>query len=281
METTEWGTILNAFDTGALIPYIGPGVLSLTSDNTDPQSPEELAGRITAHSPVPAKLRKNLTGAAQFIENFKHRHTLKRAMHAALESTATPHSLHHFIAAQTALRLVVHAWYDSLMTQALARRTDWMLLQGVSRAEHRNTWYRSFDAHGTLLPEAAASTAQENALLLYAPLGGQWPEANYLVSDSDFVEVLTEIDIQTPIPSAVQSLRKGRSFLFLGCRFNTQLERIFAHQIMKRSSDRHWAVLAEEPTRNEARFLAQHNIIRIAEPLAKFAARLIHREPTR
>jgi hypothetical protein len=85
------------------------------------------------------------------------------------------------------------------------------------------------------------------------------------------VEVLTEIDIQTPIPEAVQNLRKGRNFLFLGCRFSTQLERIFAQQIIKRSSDRHWAVLPEEPTRNEARFLAGYNIQRIPMPLAAFS----------
>jgi len=69
----------------------------------------------------------------------------------------------------------------------------------------------------------------------------------------------------------VQNIRKGRHFLLLGCRFATQLERIFAQQIIKRSSDRHWAVLPETPTRNEARFLTQHNIQRIPMPLAEFA----------
>jgi hypothetical protein len=72
----------------------------------------------------------------------------------------------------------------------------------------------------------------------------------------------------------VQDIRKGRSFLFLGCRFATQLERIFAQQIAKRSSARHWAVLPEEPTRNEAKFLAQYGVQRIAMPLADFVALL-------
>jgi hypothetical protein len=95
--------------------------------------------------------------------------------------------------------------------------------------------------------------------------------ANYLVSDSDYVEVLTEIDIQTPIPAALQAHRAGRSFLFLGCRFDNQLTRCFARQIMKRSSDHHWAVLPEEPTRMEARFLQEQNITGIAMPLAQFS----------
>jgi hypothetical protein len=86
--------------------------------------------------------------------------------------------------------------------------------------------------------------------------------------------VLTEIDIQTPIPEAVQRLRTGRNFLFLGCRFAAQLERLFARQIMKRSSDRHWAVLPEEPTRNEARFLEQFQVERIDASLPEFVEAL-------
>jgi hypothetical protein len=47
---------------------------------------------------------------------------------------------------------------------------------------------------------------------------------------------------------------------------------MFARQIMKRSSEKHWAVLPEEPTRNEARFLKQHNIERLPMTLSQFAA---------
>jgi hypothetical protein len=41
---------------------------------------------------------------------------------------------------------------------------------------------------------------------------------------------------------------------------------------MKRSSDKHWAVLPGELTRNEARFLAEQNIQRIDMPLEEFVA---------
>ena len=39
---------------------------------------------------------------------------------------------------------------------------------------------------------------------------------------------------------------------------------------MKRSSDKHWAVLPEEPTKNEKRFLAEQNIQRLDVPLEEF-----------
>ena len=52
------------------------------------------------------------------------------------------------------------------------------------------------------------------------------------------------------------------------------LPRAFARQIIKRSAGPHYAMLAEEPTRMEARFLAEQGITRIAIPLADAAAAL-------
>ena len=95
------------------------------------------------------------------------------------------------------------------------------------------------------------------------------------------MEVLTEIDIQTPIPEVVQRLRAGRHFLFLGCRFKNQLERTFARQIMKRSSGHHWAVISGELSRNEQRFLEEQHIQRLDLPLESFAASLIAGEGLR
>jgi hypothetical protein len=168
--------------------------------------------------------------------------------------------------------LWVDTWYDDSFAAALeATPGAWSQVQALSQSEHFGDWTGAYDADGQRLP-GPPEVAQR---LLYKPLGSHGPAANYLVSDSDYVEVLTEIDIQTPIPTAVQAHRVGRSFLFLGCRFDNQLTRCFARQIMKRSSEHHWAVLPEEPTRMELRFLAEQNMTRIAMPLEQFSEQLI------
>ncbi|MGY4281896.1 hypothetical protein ACVWXO_001116 [Bradyrhizobium sp. LM2.7] len=46
---------------------------------------------------------------------------------------------------------------------------------------------------------------------------------SFLITDADYVEVLTEIGIQTPVPDLIKERRNGRSFLFFGCRFNDRL----------------------------------------------------------
>ena len=273
--------IRTALFEGAAIPYLGPAVLALAGAGCAlPAGHEALVAKLTVNSAVPFKLRKNLTGAAQFMENFKHRKTVVAAMTAAFRPEMAPTALHRYLAALPELRLLVHAWYDDLPQKALAARRDWGMVQGVSQAEHFGNWVHYFRADGTKTIPAADAIADappevnDWRPMLYQPLGSISPAANYLVSDSDFVEVLTEIDIQTPIPKKVHELRTGRHFLFLGCRFNTQMERMFARQIMKRSSRSHWAVLPDALTKNEARFLVEQNIKRLDLPLAEFTSAL-------
>jgi hypothetical protein len=274
MESRVIEDVCVALEGGLAVPYLGPGMLSLVGDGCPvPSSTEALADKLTAKASVPHKIRKNLSAAAQFIENFKHRKTVKTVMTEAFRSSVQPTELHRFLAQVPHLPLIVQAWYDDLPQKALASRRSWGMAQGVSQAEHFGDWVYHYEPDGTIVPVEASGWDT----LLYQPLGSVSPAENFLVSDSDYVEVLTEIDIQTPIPQAVQKLRAGRHFLFLGCRFATQLDRLFARQIMKRSSAKHWAVLPDELTKNEARFLVEQNIERIAMPLSEFAMLL---EPT-
>jgi hypothetical protein len=257
---------------GNVVPYLGPGMLELIPDVPVPATPELLVAQLIVKATVPHKIRNRLTQAAQFIENFKHRKSIVSLMNEAFTAVPEPSALHRWIA-KVAPPLVIESWYDDTLTRAFAEERgtkDWGQVQGLSQSEHFGTWTAFYDAEGKL----AESYSPEWKTLVYRPIGGHNPAGNYLVSDSDYVEVLTEIDIQTPIPAEVQQLREGRSFLYLGCRFNDQLTRTFARQISKRSGARHYAVLPNEPTRMEARFLEEYNVTRIDLPLSEVAALL-------
>ncbi|HEY6095518.1 MAG TPA: SIR2 family protein [Gallionellaceae bacterium] len=258
--------LLAGLEAGSIVPYLGPGVWA--EAETPPAHPADhlqLVAKLTEKVTVPHKLRKNLTGAAQYIENFKHRKTLAGLINNAFQGKGAPSELHRFIAAQPKLPLVVDCWYDDAMQLALAQHPNWGQVQGVSQAEHHGEWVRYYTAQGEL---ADAEAAKKWQTLLYRPLGSSSPAQNYIVSDSDYVEILTEIDIQTPIPPIVQQRRLGKGFLFLGCRFSYQLDRIFARQIMKRSSFHHWALIEGELSKNEERFLKEMNITRLDMPLS-------------
>jgi len=247
-----------------LVPYLGPDLL--THDGAVPTSPEEVAAALQKRVPVPGRIRGNMWAVAQYIESRRHRRTLKKLMADIFAAEPLPSAFHRFLAGLS-LSLVVDSWYDGTLAAAMsgAGRTDVVDIQGMSRAGlGEDRWYRAFDLAGhTAEPDGART-------LLYTPHGGIRPDGDVLVSDSDYVEVLTEIDIQTPIPEEVRTRRATRGFLFLGCRFHDQMLRTYARQIIKRSAGPHACIAdAATLTLNEQRFLAAENIVLIDMPLAE------------
>ncbi|QWG24841.1 SIR2 family protein [Bradyrhizobium sediminis] len=251
---------------GTVIPYLGPGLTEL-SQSAVPMNPEALAAFFGIKVALPRRAKGNAWAAAQHIESNKHRSTVTALMAEAFASPVEPTALHRYLASLR-LPMIVDAWYDGAMRSALRERSDWGEVQGITRAGiGEDRWYRFYDAAGAETDRAAASGW---TTLLYKPHGSIAPARNFLISDADYVEVLTEIDIQTPIPDVVKDRRTERSFVFIGCRFNDQLLRTYARQVTKRSSTLHYAIVEPETlTKNELRFLFGQGLTPIAIPLAR------------
>lgn len=258
---------------GRRIPILGPDLLAAAvqaagpgGEEGPPTTSRALADCLNSRVAVPGRLRGNPWAAAQYIETHRHRVTLDRLVADIFAPTRLPPplDLHHWLAGLGDLPLIVDTWYDDLLTQAFREsgRDDWGLVQGIPRHGLRESrFFAFFDASGAPLPEDPAEAEAIIAgwrTLIYKPHGCLWPAGGVLISDSDYVEALTEIDIQTPIPPQVQTLRTDRGAVFLGCRFYDQVLRVYARQILKRSAGPWAAILPPEPealTTNEARFL--------------------------
>ena len=98
MMKKELDEIRKGLENGGIVPYLGPGVLELVPNCPVPNSPEVLVERLVAKVSVPHKIRRNLTAAAQFIENFKHRKTLTTIMEEAFRPNVAPTELHGYLA---------------------------------------------------------------------------------------------------------------------------------------------------------------------------------------
>jgi hypothetical protein len=251
---------------GTIVPYLGPGLVELAKPSI-PMHPEALAAFFGSKVALPRRARGNAWAAAQHIESNKHRSTVTALMSEAFAAPVEPTPMHRYLASLR-LPMIVDTWYDGAMRTALGERSDWGEVQGITRAGiGEDRWYRFYDAAGT---ETDRSAAPSWATVLYKPHGSIAPAKNFLISDADYVEVLTEIDIQTPIPDIVKDRRTQRSFVFIGCRFNDQLLRTYARQITKRSSTTHYAIVEPEMlSRNELRFLIEQGLTPIAMPLAQ------------
>lgn len=251
---------------GSIVPYLGPGLAALSKPDV-PLTPDALAIFFGTKIALPRRARGNVWAAAQHIESRKYRSTVTGLMAQAFAAPVEPTALHRHLAALR-LPMIVDTWYDGAMRAALAKHDGWGEIQGITRAGIGEVrWYRFYDADGNEVDSLAAGNW---TTVLYKPHGGVLPAKNFLISDADYVEVLTEIDIQTPIPGIVKQRRIGRSFLFIGCRFDDQLLRIYARQITKRSADVHYAVVEPDAlSRNERSFLLDQGLIPLAVALPR------------
>jgi hypothetical protein len=249
---------------GTIVPYLGPG-LAESRKPAAPMNPEALAAFFGAKVALPRRAKGNAWAAAQHIESYKHRSTVTALMSEAFATPVEPTALHLHLASLR-LPMIVDSWYDGAMRTALGERSDWGEIQGITRAGiGEDRWYRFYDAAGKEADRAAANGWKT---LLYKPHGSVAPAKNFLISDADYVEVLTEIDIQTPIPDAVKDRRTERNFVFIGCRFNDQLLRTYARQITKRSGPMHYVIVEPEKlSRNEIKFFISQGLTPIAVPL--------------
>ena len=257
---------------GSIIPYLGSELAELAGA-TAPTTPEALAAFFATKVALPKRAKGNVWASAQHIESMKHRSTVSALMTEAFTPKVVPTPLHRYLS-ELGLPMIVDSWYDSAMRDALSSRSDWGEVQGITRAGiGEDRWYRFYDAKGAEAPKTQADSWRT---LLYKPHGSIAPAKNYLISDADYVEVLTEIDIQTPIPDVVKNRRAERSFLFIGCRFHDQMLRTYARQITKRSTETHHAIVAPELlTKNELKFLTIQGIIPLAVSLLRASEILI------
>ncbi|MCA8881787.1 MAG: SIR2 family protein [Rhodobacteraceae bacterium] len=269
---TRLDASLEGVAAGTVIPYLGPGVAALGTGSF-PAAPQALCERIEAEIRVPKRAHGNLWSAAQYVESRKFRATLDDIVQRAFDGASGVNPIARWVAAQRP-PLVVDAWYDSALLDAYRSggAGTWGWVQGVSRnGEWTLIWTKAYAADGT---ERLEGADPDWTSLVYKPHGLARKGSSFLMSDSDYVEVLTEIDIQSPIPDEVIRRRTGRGFLYLGCRFDDQMLRTFARQISKRSGGPQVAVIEGSLSRMEARFLSENGITRIDLPLAEVAKRL-------
>jgi hypothetical protein len=260
---------------GTLIPFLGPEVLTLDAEPPVPVGARALSLALASKVGVPGRIKNNLWHSAQYIETHKHRMTLDKLMAGFFQPVPEPNVLHRWLAGLPRLSMIVDTWYDGTMKAAFeaAGRDNWGIVQGCSKARRLDggVWTRAVAPDGTIVGDDVADGWRT---VLYKPHGAAQPTGDVLVSDSDYVEVLTDIDIGTPIPQLVKDRRTSRGFVFLGCRFYDQILRTFARQIIKRSAGPRYAVVPEDLTRNEIKFLELEGITPLTLPLSEAVAAL-------
>ena len=91
-------------------------------------------------------------------------------------------------------------------------------------------------------------------------MGTPWPEANYVASDADYVDYITELMGGFAIPSFLKEYRKEKQYLFMGLRMQRDTERMVLSDIIYAAGEPSGWVMLPDANEKEKRFCAKKNL---------------------
>ncbi|MDP3031751.1 MAG: SIR2 family protein [Rhodocyclaceae bacterium] len=265
MLTTELrDSLLAGLQDGSIVPYLGPGALAdvrnAASGAPIPATSDELILAMNGGKPMSPKLMYEFPRAAMNVELKRGRAAVTKFLDATYGATQwTRGAAHDWIRALQP-RYVIDINRDTQLLDSYAG-VPHLLVLGCARLGGTDYRFKLFMHDGqdytAILPEQAPAGVP----ILFKPLGAPRPQSNYIASDADYVDYITELMGGFAVPSFIKQMRGDKRYLFLGMRFNRDSERMVMSDIIYGSAQpAGWAFIAA-PTDKEKRYLKKMGIV--------------------
>ncbi|TCJ11539.1 SIR2 family protein [Parasulfuritortus cantonensis] len=271
--------ILAALRDGSAVPYLGAGALAGVADDAGraiPADSDSLILAMNGGKPMAPKLMYEFPRAAMNVELKKGRSALTRFLDATYRDTAWSASpLHGWLAGQ-GLPYVIDVNRDTLLQQAYAASPH-TLIVGIARISANGYRFKLFQWDGAAYRAIDPEAVDVSLPVLFKPLGTPLPESNYIASDADFVDYITELMGGFAIPPFLKRSRQGKRYLLLGMRLTRDTERMVLSDVVFGNAGG-WALIPNA-TDKEKRFLDKLGFELLPADCADFLAAATGTEP--
>ena len=221
--------------------------------------------------PMAPKLMYEFPRASMNLELKKGRSYVTRFLNDLYSGERWSQGAVHRWLADADLPYVIDVNRDSTLQKLYAGRQHIVVL-GIARMGGTDYRFKIFRWEGERYEEITQDGIDDSLPILFKPLGSPLPEANFIASDADFVDYLTELMGGFAIPSFVKALRKGKQYLFLGLRMTRDTERMVLSDIIYDAASPAAYAIIPEPTEKEIRFCKRMKIEIIDLPMETVAA---------
>lgn len=253
--------LLAGLKDGSIVPYLGPGVLADVKNAATgapiPADSDSLIYAMNDGKPMAPKLMYEFPRAAMNVELKRGRSAVTKFLNRTYGETAWTRGAVHDWVKGIAPHYVIDINRDTQLQDSYAD-VPHNLIVGIARLGGTDFRYKLYFWDGV----AYQKTEVINAALpiLYKPMGTPKPEANYIASDADYVDFITELMGGFSIPPEVKELRKGKQYLFMGLRMNRDTERMVLSDVIYAAAEpAGWALIAN-PTDKERRFCKKQKL---------------------
>ena len=217
-----YSELMDGLKSGKIIPYLGAGAVTDVTNVDDhtpmPADSDSLILAMNNGQPMAPRLMYEFPRAAMNLENKKGRSFITRFLNDTyLTKKWTQAKLHRWLA-DINPGWIIDINRDTQLID-LYRDRQHILIQGLSRVAGTDFRYKLFNYDGENYTEIDQSKVMAGLPILFKPLGSPVPEANYIASDADFVDYITELMGGFAVPEFLKLYRQNKQYLFLGMRF--------------------------------------------------------------
>ncbi len=240
---------------GSIVPYIGSGVLAdvknVATGEPIPADSDSLIIAMNGGKPMAPKLMYEFPRAAMNVELKRGRSAVTKFLTRTYGETAWTRAAFHDWLKEIAPPYVVDINRDTQLQDSYAG-VPHNLVVGIARIGGTDFRYKLYFWDGTTYQKS--ETINPALPILFKPMGTPIPEANYIASDADYVDFITELMGGFSIPPEVKELRKGKKYLLMGLRLNRDTERMVMSDFIYAAAQPAGWVFIATPTDKEKRF---------------------------
>ena len=257
MSSAVFSEILNGLYENQIIPYLGPGALfDATNKLTGAAMPADSNSLILAMNngnPMAPKLMYEFPRAAMNQELKKGRNFLGQFLTKLYGDTEYTRAAVHNWLADWKPAYVIDINRDTQLQDGYAD-VEHTLIVGVARITASQFRFRIYHYDGSDYFEIPQEQVDTRLPILFKPMGTPKPEANFIASDADYVDYITELMGGFAIPDFLKDYRNGKQYLFIGVPLNRDSERMVMSDIVYGADEHKGWVLNKNPTAKEQRY---------------------------
>jgi len=249
---------------GTLVPFIGMGVFEHTKSSEGLQLPFDSNSMILALNNGRAmsdRLMYEYSRAAMSLEQRKGREFIVQMTNHIYASKEYDMPFTYQFFKDIKPKYMIDTNVDDSSCK-IYEDIEHFMITGTSRisAEYDRFIIYKFNPSSKEYKQIEKEELNDSLPILFKPMGCMVPEMNFIISDADFVDWLTEAMGGYALPPFLKGYKKDKEYLFLGVDFSRDTFRMVAHEITLGLTAGILITKKDELTKKENKFVNTHNL---------------------
>lgn len=257
-------SIVEKLKNGEIVPFLGMGVFedTITKDGSKlPYDSDSMILALNNGRAMSPRLMYEYSRAAMSLEQRKGRDfIIQMTNHIYSSKEYELPEVYRWLQKFKPKYVIDTNLDDSL--QKIYEDVEHFLITGVSRitADYDRFIIYKFDTTKKEYKRVDKEALSLDLPILFKPMGSTKPDMNFIISDADFVDWLTEAMGGFALPPILKEFRKDKEYLFIGVDFSKDTFRMVANEITVDLKGGFALLNKEELTKKEDKFIKTHNL---------------------